>query len=896
MKKAGLNSFQTQFFTNLIEKGMNESMIRATVKTASDKFGGEVTEELNDGLEKLGAGFFKSLGLAAKGVGGYVGKKLGVNKLWGGAKAIANNARQQGTKATVNASKLPNAKQSVKDRAANAVEANLKVPLKNEAVVGGVSGIPRSVQSAKTMATQGHGGKVREMFTPAGFKGGLRETVAQGHNAVKPLYSGGNVTRNLATGGLHATFNPATGFAASPTMYMNEDGGIDWSKAGLNLAGNLAGARFSPTRNWMNSSMMGQYGGYGAGLTANVVGDVTGNETLSNVDAGALSDFGYGVGGLASLGPGSKNTSELYSMFGKKPPRLTLPKFKNGKPNPAYANLPWKSKLKNQAMSKIQNNSMLENALALEPTNVATRLALNTAVKHPVLAGIPLVAAATVPGTLDYMSSTPEYGVSAEVTADREAATEAAASGETEQATPQATAETQAKVEQHAATAPEGFFETLQQFAIDTGGSVLEWVSEMFGPATANFLSENWVSLLAVPAGAGLGAMLGGTGGAVLGALAGPLVAALAQQSGMFGGAAANTPPAAGDQIEGDNLQDAGLVGPAAGNQYPDGSGPGRMDPDVQNKLWQQVVARVHDQNPKNTKAINDYVNIAGIGNDPVVTREAFLQKFATKEEWQEALSSTEGYVAPAPAASMPEYLDTDGNGKVSDEEGTQLLTDSESKSKLLALPLDHQKYLIGRLPPEQQKSIKTLAAMWDPDAGEGQELSDIVLATAKLQGLSRSEARGLVQAYRYEGEDYAAAAEAAEAAAPAPAAPAPAEAAAPAPAEVAEVAVPAEAAAPAPAEVAEVAVPAEVAEVAAPAEEAEVAAPAAPPVSAAAAEAATRLKQFTNKRTEISAAGGTMPDGRGGTWSADDAGGLTLTESNGTITVWDANGKRQNQ
>jgi hypothetical protein len=53
MKKAGLNSFQANFFGRLIQTGFNESQIRLAVKQANVQFGQAVAGELNDGLEKL---------------------------------------------------------------------------------------------------------------------------------------------------------------------------------------------------------------------------------------------------------------------------------------------------------------------------------------------------------------------------------------------------------------------------------------------------------------------------------------------------------------------------------------------------------------------------------------------------------------------------------------------------------------------------------------------------------------------------------------------------------------------------------------------------------------------------------------------------------------------------
>ena len=69
MKKAGLNSFQAQFFGRLIQSGMDEAQMQRAVKQAQSQFGEKIASELSAGLEKLAGplGFFG--GLATKGLG-----------------------------------------------------------------------------------------------------------------------------------------------------------------------------------------------------------------------------------------------------------------------------------------------------------------------------------------------------------------------------------------------------------------------------------------------------------------------------------------------------------------------------------------------------------------------------------------------------------------------------------------------------------------------------------------------------------------------------------------------------------------------------------------------------------------------------------------------------------
>ncbi len=53
MKKAGLNSFQTNFFGRLIQQGYGASQIKTAVDLAIAKFGEKVASDLSSGLEKL---------------------------------------------------------------------------------------------------------------------------------------------------------------------------------------------------------------------------------------------------------------------------------------------------------------------------------------------------------------------------------------------------------------------------------------------------------------------------------------------------------------------------------------------------------------------------------------------------------------------------------------------------------------------------------------------------------------------------------------------------------------------------------------------------------------------------------------------------------------------------
>lgn len=85
-KKAGLNDFQSTFFSRLIGEGRNEQDLYTAVKHAGDQFGYEVGKELKKGLEKLAIlGVLSGLGRAAMAGGRAIGG--GVGGAYSGAKA-----------------------------------------------------------------------------------------------------------------------------------------------------------------------------------------------------------------------------------------------------------------------------------------------------------------------------------------------------------------------------------------------------------------------------------------------------------------------------------------------------------------------------------------------------------------------------------------------------------------------------------------------------------------------------------------------------------------------------------------------------------------------------------------------------------------------------------------
>jgi hypothetical protein len=72
MKKAGLNSFQEQFFSRLIQSGMNHAQIKLAVAKSIELFGNKVASELTDGMQKIA--FFDKVGPFATKVKDFIPK------------------------------------------------------------------------------------------------------------------------------------------------------------------------------------------------------------------------------------------------------------------------------------------------------------------------------------------------------------------------------------------------------------------------------------------------------------------------------------------------------------------------------------------------------------------------------------------------------------------------------------------------------------------------------------------------------------------------------------------------------------------------------------------------------------------------------------------------------
>lgn len=251
MKKAGLNSFQANFFGRLIQHGMDESAIREAVKQANAQFGVKVAGELNEGLNKLAfAGLAaRALPFLSRAGQGVVNFARGI----GGAKGIANvgpGVRDLVTKAPVSVTEASKA-MSPAFSAGNALNQ-------------GVRNVAQQVKSDPF-------GAAKNVFTGAGAR----------------------------QGAISGALNPYTGLMSGNAF--DDDGSVNWTGlAGSTLAGTLGGRALGRiggnVANVGNRMQQQMLAGSGLGGTAGMIGGFTGVPGL---------DFQTGaqLGGLAGFAP-----------------------------------------------------------------------------------------------------------------------------------------------------------------------------------------------------------------------------------------------------------------------------------------------------------------------------------------------------------------------------------------------------------------------------------------------------------------------------------------------------------------------------------------------------------------------------------------------------------------
>lgn len=250
MKKAGLNSFQAQFFGRMIQAGLDETQIQQAVKLARVQFGPQVAQELADGLEKLAfnAALMAGAGRAVRG---------GINFARG----------LTGTKSLVDA----------------ATKLNM--------------GAKASRQASPAFAT---GQKIN-----LGAQQLLNPMMQPARKVVDAVTKNKDVVQGLTTG----AFNPYTGLMSNTAQ--NEDGSTNFGKVlGSTVLGGLAGKGLGKTqfadaaRRVQRQSLAGSNLVSGTGMVANLAGsdvDTTRAAQLAGLGAAFLPRKLTAIPGVSNL-------------------------------------------------------------------------------------------------------------------------------------------------------------------------------------------------------------------------------------------------------------------------------------------------------------------------------------------------------------------------------------------------------------------------------------------------------------------------------------------------------------------------------------------------------------------------------------------------------------------
>jgi hypothetical protein len=562
MKKAGLNSFQTQFFGRLIQSGVSEHMAQAAIKSAGAQFGEKVAAELEDGMAKLAqGGRLRAAWNVAKGVGGYFGKKLfpeAAEQIAKGTNRIGQKAVQEGTKSTLGKATKQLGKGKLKPGTESAVDR-----LRQSSRAAGETTKRKAttaLKDPKTMQSMANQGTARNALNTRGLYEGAKQTGKEGLKGlwgITKSQARGPYGERAITGGLHSAFNPHSGVLydedrlAPGGMYRDKDGNIRWGRMTANILGNMALTGGKGGRQMMHRANVGEGGGFGIGMGAELSG------LAPEGTAQRLADFGYYGGAASQAAPGTGSLRDigraipgLKNRIGQAVPK-TIPSPKPGpwKPttNPDWEKLPWWNRAGRKVVDTplfgpeygkgFKPNSMAE---AVDPVgwgikgvvgtaraakNKAMKLLPDTVKKHPVASGV--LATGGISGT----AGTAYLGNKAINAVDE--ATRAGERANELMSNPNELIDNYVKSEQGQ--------EQLREFAgsqagnifsdllNDLGGNVYAAIESMFGPETADFLNKHKWKFLAGAVGLGGGYALGGKEGAVLGGIGLPLAMMLAQ-------------------------------------------------------------------------------------------------------------------------------------------------------------------------------------------------------------------------------------------------------------------------------------------------------------------------------------------------------------------------------
>lgn len=570
MKKAGLNSFQTQFFSRMVESGMPDVMIEASIKAAGDRFGAEVHAELQDGYEKLAFG-----AIAKPIIGGIanLGRKALGNYAREGVKATGRGAfGQGGSVAPVAASGLRGAAQST----ANATRGAAKRLVGNQAQAGvkgtgsgafGQGGsVPARSATGLTRAAQGLGNYIGAPSLQTAGNKGFREGAKQ--------YAKG-LTKNMggraATGGVFGAIDPNNEYMGGDESTLGNIAagmgmGIFGGTGGQRLmrrgaAGQALGSVTDMAGLTDNASSVGRYGGM---LAPNRLSSIPGLSGMaSRVGTGEAKMLPAIARKLGLQGAGSATTNrELAQGLVRTP--LSTGYNATGKGNLGL-------------LDAVDPANQLFRAGGAAVRGGKNMLA-NT---NPALAAAGTTAAIGVPTAMYGVNKMNDMSNLGQQTADNANQVLLNANSQindliqsTDQQVRNAVRpENLAEVGKHMMQDPEVQTQVNElasgafgRFMDNAGTGVLGAVENFLGEDAAGFLQQHWPLLLAGAAGLGGGALMGGGTGALLGGVAAPLALMMAQESGMFGGGEEE-----GQQQEGSQYQSPVAVPGSAAIEGPEG-------------------------------------------------------------------------------------------------------------------------------------------------------------------------------------------------------------------------------------------------------------------------------------------------------------------------------------
>ncbi len=540
MKKAGLNSFQTQFFSRMVESGMPEVMIEASIKTAGDRFGAEVHAELQDGYEKL------AIAAIAKPVLGWLGRT--------GSKALGNYARegvkatgkgafgQAGSVAPVAASGLRGAAQGTANAARSAAKrvvgntAQTGVKGTGRGAFGQAGSVPARSATGLTRAAQGLGNYIGAPSLQAVGRKGFGEGAKQYAKGLAKNMSG-----RATTGGVFGAIDPNNEYmGGDESTLANIAGGMGMGifggKGGQRImrrgaAGQALGGISDLAGLTDNAATVGRYGGM---LSPNRISSIPGLSGMaSRVGTGEAKMLPAIARKLGLQGMGKATTNREFAQQLVKTP-LSSGYTQTGKGNLGLLDSadPFNQIFRGAGAAMRGGKNMLANT-------------------NPALAAAGTTAAIGVPTAMYGVNKMNEMGNLGQQTADNANQVLLNANNQindliqsTDQQVREATKpENLAIVGKHMMQDPEvqsqvndlasGAFGNFMQNA---GTGVLGAVENFLGEDAASFLQKHWPLLLAGAAGIGGGALMGGGTGALLGGVAMPLAMMMAQESGMFGG------------------------------------------------------------------------------------------------------------------------------------------------------------------------------------------------------------------------------------------------------------------------------------------------------------------------------------------------------------------------